>query len=294
MYYRRKILLSVLEIFGGSLEKIELQKLLLIFSKMQKKQVYHFIPYSFGAYSFQLNADTKTLEKYNLLNLSEKRVSLGTEVSYTNTLKNDDLKILNYIGLKFKNHSSSELIKYTYKKFPYYSINSTIKDKYMNKSEIDSLKYFVTTNTKKTLFTIGYEGISLEEYLNILIKNNISVLCDVRKNSISMKFGFSKHILKTACNGVGIDYLHIPDLGIDSSMRRSLNSQSDYDSLFNEYNKVILDQNSIGVRQIDDLFIKYETVALTCFEADIHKCHRSHLALKVINETKHELELKHI
>ena len=32
--------------------------------------------------------------------------------------------------------------------------------------------------------TIGYEGRSIDEYLNLLIKNNIKLLCDVRKNPI--------------------------------------------------------------------------------------------------------------
>ncbi|WP_200885350.1 DUF488 family protein [Jejuia pallidilutea] len=55
-----------------------------------------------------------------------------------------------------------------------------------------------------TLFTIGYEGISLEHYLNKLIRNNIKLLCDVRKNALSMKYGFSKSQLKNACEGVCI------------------------------------------------------------------------------------------
>jgi len=50
-----------------------------------------------------------------------------------------------------------------------------------------------------TLFTIGYEGISLEEYFNRLIKNDVKVLVDVRNNPLSMKFGFSKTQLKRFC-----------------------------------------------------------------------------------------------
>lgn len=57
----------------------------------------------------------------------------------------------------------------------------------------------------------------LEQYLNKLIENDVKVLCDVRRNPISMKFGFSKHQLIKACNGVGIEYKHIPEVGIDLS-----------------------------------------------------------------------------
>ena len=51
----------------------------------------------------------------------------------------------------------------------------------------------------KQLFTIGYEGISLETYINKLIINDVNVLCDVRKNAYSQKYGFSKQTLELAC-----------------------------------------------------------------------------------------------
>ena len=45
MFYRRKLLLSLLEIFGNELEKIRLQKLLFLLTKKQVKQDYEFVPY---------------------------------------------------------------------------------------------------------------------------------------------------------------------------------------------------------------------------------------------------------
>ena len=50
-----------------------------------------------------------------------------------------------------------------------------------------------------------------------------------------MKYGFSKKQLKTACNGVGIEYIHIPEVGIESDKRQELNTQADYDKLFKLY-----------------------------------------------------------
>jgi uncharacterized protein (DUF488 family) len=49
---------------------------------------------------------------------------------------------------------------------------------------------------KKYLFTIGYKGKSLEGFLNLLMKNEIAILVDVRHNPISGKFSFSKEKLK--------------------------------------------------------------------------------------------------
>ncbi|WP_322789506.1 DUF488 domain-containing protein [Bartonella elizabethae] len=56
-------------------------------------------------------------------------------------------------------------------------------------------------------FTIGYEGKSLDHYLNCLIENNVKTLCDVRKNPISRKHCFSKRQLEKAISNIGIKYM---------------------------------------------------------------------------------------
>ena len=64
MYYRRKILLSLLQVSGNKLDKISLQKLLFLFTQQQEVKSYHFVPYKFGCFSFQANADLHTMTKY--------------------------------------------------------------------------------------------------------------------------------------------------------------------------------------------------------------------------------------
>ena len=49
-------------------------------------------------------------------------------------------------------------------------------------------------------FTIGYEGRAIDEYMNLLLENHVKVLCDVRKNPISRKRGFSKTALSEELN----------------------------------------------------------------------------------------------
>ena len=67
MYYRRKILLSLLENFDGQLNKTSLQKLLFIYTRWQEKKAFDFVPYKYGCYSFQAIQDLKTLGKYGLV-----------------------------------------------------------------------------------------------------------------------------------------------------------------------------------------------------------------------------------
>jgi hypothetical protein len=52
MFYRRKIILALLQAFDNQLEKIALQKLLFLFTNRQLKPEYEFVPYLYGCYFF--------------------------------------------------------------------------------------------------------------------------------------------------------------------------------------------------------------------------------------------------
>jgi uncharacterized protein (DUF488 family) len=295
MYYRRKIILSVLQVFGGELEKIQLQKLLFLFTRFQKdKKSFDFVPYKYGCYSFQANADLSTLKKYGIVSEKDKFWKKEDEVNYLNELKSDDKKTINDFKIIYANKTSDDLIKLTYKRYPYYSINSTVADKYLSDEELKNLDNYRSFEDEITLFTIGYEGITLETYLNKLIKNNVKVLCDVRKNALSMKYGFSKSQLKNACNGVGIEYIHIPEVGINSEQRQELNTQIDYDSLFQIYKEKNLKESIDSQTKILNLLTNNKRIALTCFEADICQCHRKHLSEAITNLKDFKYKLEHL
>jgi uncharacterized protein (DUF488 family) len=295
MYYRRKIILSVLQVFGGELEKIQLQKLLFLFTRFQKdKKSFDFVPYKFGCFSFQANADLSTLKKYGIVSDTDKIWKKEDEINYLSELKNDDKKTISDFKIIYGNKTSDDLIKLTYKRYPYYSINSTVADKYLSVEEFKNLDNYRSFDDEVVLFTIGYEGITLEAYLNKLIKNNIKVLCDVRKNALSMKYGFSKSQLKNACNGVGIEYIHIPEVGIDSEQRQELKNQIDYDSLFKIYKEKNLKESIDSQTKILNLLTKNKRIALTCFEADICQCHRKHLSEAITNLKDFKYKLEHI
>jgi len=296
MYYRRKIILSLLEEFGGKLKKIDFQKLLMILSAKQDKPAYEFVPYKFGCFSFQSYADIRTMIKYKqiLENTNDECWVKNDKIDYFQMLKDRDQFLVKKIKEKFENYSSEDLIKYTYREYPYYAIKSTIAEKVLTKSELKNVEKEIPVNNQKALFTIGYEGISQENYLNKLIKNDIKVLCDVRRNALSMKYGFSKNQLLKACTGLGIEYFHIPEVGIESNKRKELKSQKDYDELFASYNMTLRNDHSVkGINEIIELLNQNERVAITCFEANIHQCHRKHLAIKLVKKLK-RFDLVHI
>jgi hypothetical protein len=211
MYYRRKILLALLEAFDNKLEKISLQKLLMLVTKQQLKPDFYFVPYKYGCFSFQANADLGTMIKYNQVALAGNSWIKTDKEKYLLNLKERDRQAIRYIKLQYGSKNTDELIKYTYINFPYFAINSAIAKERLSNKEYQKVLEARPKSDKTILYTIGYEGVSLEEYLNKLILNDIKVLCDVRKNAFSMKFGFSKSQLENACEGVGIKYVHIED-----------------------------------------------------------------------------------
>lgn len=83
-----------------------------------------------------------------------------------------------------------------------------------------------------------------------------------------MKYGFSKSTLNRCCESLGIQYIHLPDVGIDSSQRQELNDQKDYDKLFEVYKRENISHTVPTQQQILDLLIKNKGIALTCFEVE--------------------------
>jgi hypothetical protein len=294
MYYRRKIILSLLEAFDNRLDKISLQKLLFLVSKQQQKPDYFFVPYKFGCFSFQANTDLNTMIGYNQVKTEENCwIKTDTEC-YLPTLKERDRQVIRYIRLQYGNKNADELIKYTYVKYPYFAINSNIAKDKLSEQEYQIVVEARPKSDETILFTIGYEGISLEEYLNRLIVNDVKVLCDIRRNAISMKYGFSGPQLKKACEGVGIEYVHFPELGIDSDKRQKLVTQADYDRLFALYRSNMLPETIKKQEGVLELLKVKERIALTCFEANINQCHRKHLAEAVTKLPGFIYQLKHI
>jgi len=76
--------------------------------------------------------------------------------------------------------------------------------------------------------TIGYEGSSLEGYLNRLLHAGVTLLCDVRRNPLSRKYGFSKSTLAKSTRDTRpetfhpvdvLDITHLGHLGTDDGWR---------------------------------------------------------------------------
>ncbi len=294
MYYRRKILLALLQIFGNKLHKTDFQKYLFLLNANKSIPFFDFIPYKYGCFSYQANQDMSTLTKYNLVKESDKYWELIDNTNYIKSLKTNDKILLTKVYQKYNYLTGNELIKYVYEHYPYYAINSKIADEILDGERYRIVLENKPNNTGYAVFSIGYEGKSVEQFTNELIKENINVLCDIRKNAFSMKYGFSKKQLKLVVENVGIKYIHIPELGISSNKRQQLNSKEDYENLFKDYEDNILPGNKKVLEELYKIFLLNKRIALMCFEADHNYCHRSRTFNALAEINKKESVFQHL
>ena len=266
----------MLDAIGGPVANTDFQKLLFLYTRQcEESPAYDFVPYKFGAFSFTSYADKRRLAESGCLTEDENQWQL-TETGRQMARKNAVMPLI--VARFCRDHAKlrgNALIAEQYRKFPYYATRSEIVAKVLPDAE--SRQRVVAAQPKKAkagLVTLGYESRSLESYLNLLLKNAVTLLCDVRRNPLSRKYGFSKKTLSHACEGVGIRYEHLPELGIDSEERRDLKTQADYDALFAEYERKHLPQQTEALAKISGWVRQGERVALTCFELLPHQCHR--------------------
>lgn len=274
MYYRRKTLLALLQSIGAPVLKTDFQKYMFLVSMRQQKPAYDFVPYKYGSFSFQLEADKKTLIKYELLEAEDHWVTSSRD-DYLSQLTNDDQQIVQYVVDTYRKLSGRKLIRKVYTEYPYFAINSHIAGELLSPAELELVENARPKPKSAKLFTIGYEGKSLEKYLCELLANDVKLLCDVRKNPMSMKYGFNKSQLVNATNALGIEYCHLPELGIESAARKGLETDEEFEQLFEDYKDTTLANQQEALDNILSMIKQHKRVALTCFEADHKDCHRN-------------------
>ena len=133
----------------------------------------------------------------------------------------------------------------------------------------------VNTTTERptpVIFSIGYEGKSIEQFIALLQQEDVRQIIDVRERPFSYKSGFSKSPLRDNLHKAGIEYHHIKELGTDKRSRDEYKRTGDIKKLCVTYSKRLdrsPDQYNILLSLASN-----KTTALMCFENDYKGCHR--------------------
>lgn len=297
LFERQKLLIEILEALGGQAGAIDFQKLLFLYTReFEEPSTYDFVPYKRGCFSFTSYADKRKLIEQGLLTDDDTIWKLTEEGRGVAQHLRSARPGLEQFVRKYGTLRGSRLVVDVYRRYPYFAINSEIVDQVLQSPEDHQrIELARPAANGPGLLTIGYEGKSLEAYLNQLLKAGVTVLCDVRRNALSRKYGFSKRTLNNACQNVAIQYRHLPELGIESDRRRDLKCQADYDRLFAAYERDTLCKQVTVVTRIQDWITRDgERIALTCYELDPGQCHRSFVAKAVAVALRNEQQPEHL
>jgi uncharacterized protein (DUF488 family) len=138
------------------------------------------------------------------------------------------------------------------------------------------------------LFTIGYEGRTLDEFLAALTDARVELLIDVRAVAASRRPGFSKTALAGAVREVGIDYLHLRPLGTPKAGRDAARK-----GRIQEMRRIYEDQLAtpeaqLALQQAEAAALE-RRAALLCFERDAGCCHRAMVAERLVEQSGFEV-----
>ncbi|HRS72630.1 MAG TPA: DUF488 family protein [Anaerohalosphaeraceae bacterium] len=283
MLSRQKCILYMLQLAQRPISHLEMVKwCFLLATETPSKggdSFYQFVPYQYGPFSFGLFQEMNKLSEEGLVKLSDKKSWSAIGIydcagDLKSQLRHDIFDIVKSYG-KCK---VDAVIEHIYSKYPYFTMNSRIK------------KLMVRPINKPAIYTAGYEGLQVDGFLNLLLKNGIVQIIDVRRNPVARRYGFHKKTLDHISQCLELKYKHVPELGIASEDRKQLESPEDYRKLFEVYEKSL----SRSLDKLDELIplMNAQPSVLICMESDPAFCHRNILAKALAKKTG--LEIIHL
>ena len=273
---RQESLLALVHALGGTVGNLDFQKLLFLYCMEAEPTPYDFVPYKFGAFSFASYQDRRTLTARGLIDDDDRAWTLTTAGRRAGEHLLQEYDAISEFAGRHRRLRGDALVAESYRRHPYYATRSEIAARLLA-ADPEALQRIASMRPQtgsRSLMTIGYEGRTLEGYLNAVLKAGGTILCDVRRNPLSRKYGFSKKTLANACVGVGVRYEHLPELGIASEQRRNLHTDADYAALFAQYTRDALPNQTPALEIVRDWVGQGERVVLTCFERSPDRCHR--------------------
>ncbi len=284
MLNNRKVYLYMIRQAKTPLAPSKAQLLMFLCMEKSLTKHYQFIPTEEGPHSLVLDDDTIAMQKKGLLveNTREDPSALTLSVNaviYEEKMqpKEEDKHVVNATLEEYQATSELELFKITIAMKPFYGILLSKEKVSMldnqTRSEVATIQETIIS-TPHALFTIGYEKISLDTFIQTLLLNGIQTLIDVRETTVSRRREFSKKSLAEALCKARIAYISIPEVGIPSEVRNELLKQGDHQDLLVWYRNNVLPNSGAYANRVNDI-LKQGNTALMCYEKDPKECHRS-------------------
>jgi len=278
---RQRLLLGAIHHFAGNPDRLQLVKWMFLAKKETELRkldtFYDFLPYKYGPFSFTLYRDLEMFQRKGIALEDNEGWRVGDQQEINvllAPLKRTFLDALNQTVSKYCEMRPRKLIDYTYDKYPWYA----------SKSTLNVGNGYATRSAQTAVYTAGYEGRSIDKFFNRLLETGIVRLLDVRSHAYSRKYGFTGHTLRRIAEKVGIEYIHMPQLGIPPTERRNLKTWEDYQEVLNWYDNTVIPASPEHLSVVAES-ISAAPTAVMCYERDPEYCHRGRLAKAISKQT---------
>lgn len=143
------------------------------------------------------------------------------------------------------------------------------------------------------LYTIGFTRKSAETFFDLIRRENVRTVLDVRLNNVSQLAGFAKKddlafFLEQLCN---VDYCHLPDLAPTQELLQSYRKGSLPWPAFEDQFLSLMAQRNIE-RGLDKSLL--DRGCLLCSEHEPHYCHRRLVADYLKQHVGVDLHVSHL
>lgn len=142
-----------------------------------------------------------------------------------------------------------------------------------------------------TLFTIGYAGKDIQQFIRLLQQSHITTLIDVRQLPLSRKRDFSKSNLQEHLEHSGIEYRHLGILGSPKNLREKVRSDNDYQAFFKGYTSYLKTKQDT-IEELADA-VTQKSACLMCVEPEPTQCHRQIVA-HALEKRQPQLKVVHL
>jgi uncharacterized protein (DUF488 family) len=293
MLTRQKIILALLAMAGRPLKATTFVKFVFLLRRetllAADQTFYEFVPYRFGPFSFSLYRDLGELRLQGYIGEDEGQISFAGQAVSAAKAKASELlpshaAAIGSILRRYGRLSQRSLIQDVYARYPWFASRSELADALQTDGHCRQ-------EAAPAVFTVGYEGKSVDAFFNRLMEAGVAQIIDVRANPISRKYGFSRLRLGEIAPKLGIDYCHWPTLGVPGAFRAGLSDFASYQRLLQQYERNLLSRRNEEVAAVGTLMSQRPSVLL-CVEKDVRCCHRSRLAEAVAGRTA--LEIVHL
>ncbi|MDP2922096.1 MAG: DUF488 domain-containing protein [Candidatus Omnitrophota bacterium] len=142
------------------------------------------------------------------------------------------------------------------------------------------------------LYTIGFTKKTAEDFFNLLTKNNVKRLIDIRLNNRSQLAGFAKgEDLKFFLNKIGqIEYKYMTEFApTDSLLEGYRKNQISWEEYEKQYNKLLIERDVLKNKDISI----FDNACLLCSEPTAKQCHRR-LAAEYIARASKDIKIAHL